>query len=88
MGILMLCMAVFVTACDDTLTGTISVKGNEPFTYLALTTDKAEFEIEMGLYTDTLLKNYQGSTVTLQVEIIRKPEPPMRGLIRVLGIKE
>jgi hypothetical protein len=79
-------MAVFLSSCDDTVTGTIAVKGNAPFAHLALTTEHGEFEIEKGEIHDTLWKNYQGSTVTLKVEVIREPQPPMQGLIRALAI--
>lgn len=55
--------AAALTACSVTLVGKISVKGNEPHTYLALVTrDGEEFAIT-GDHVATLRASYQNATL-------------------------
>lgn len=78
----------YLASCGTTLTGRVSVQGNMPHSYLALSTGDGTYEIQEGELHDKLRKDYQGATVTLEVEILREPEGPMRGRVKVFSITE
>ena len=58
-----------------TLQGRISVKGNEPHTYLALSTGESEYSL-VGPLRDSLLKQYQGKYLKVRGEIVKEALGP------------
>lgn len=58
-------------ACGGTFTGTVAVKGNEPFTYLALVTDKGDMKI-VGSMKQKLRDCCQGKLVTVKGAIVKE----------------
>ena len=59
-----------------TITGKISVKGNEPKTFVALTTEEGRVYEITGPLTDRLAEDYQYSTVILEGKLIRASTGP------------
>jgi hypothetical protein len=60
---------------SDTIKGRVSVKGNEPHTYLALKTVKEEFKI-VGLLTNEIRDKYQNKYIEVKGAIIKKAIGP------------
>jgi hypothetical protein len=65
-----------------TITGTIRVVGNEPFTHVVLTetdvsekTSRARDYLIIGPLAEELRKRYQGHVVTLEGTICASPSP-------------
>ncbi|WP_214173914.1 hypothetical protein [Geomobilimonas luticola] len=61
-----------------TLTGTVRVVGNEPFTRLVLTTAggvRGKDYLLLGPLLDELRKRYQGQKVSLEGALCTSPEP-------------
>ncbi len=59
-----------------TINGKISIKGNEPHTYLSLTTDNhIEYQLT-GDYGDKIREEYQRQVMTLEGKITRKALGP------------
>ncbi|HNW27622.1 MAG TPA: hypothetical protein PKN50_04015 [Spirochaetota bacterium] len=57
--------------CSSTYTGKIAVKGNEPFTYLALVTDNGDMKIT-GPLEKKLREHFQGRRVTVKGTIVKE----------------
>jgi formylmethanofuran dehydrogenase subunit C len=70
-----------LTSCSGEISGTISVKGNMPHTYLAITADDGRVFKVTGNAKDELWNNYQGSKVTIKGKIISMPQGFMPGEI-------
>ena len=73
-------MAAFIgTGCltdQITVSGKISVSGNEPFTYLRIITpENKEFKI-VGDHKEELQAHYQQQTVTLNAHIVKEATGP------------
>ena len=62
-----------------TITGKISVKGSEPKTFVALTTEAGTVYEITGPLTDRLAEDYQYSTVILEGKLIRAYAGAVRG---------
>ncbi len=61
--------------CDTVVvTGSVTVKGSEPHTYLALVTDEGDFSLRGDMRQ--VLSSYQHSTVTLRARIVRDARGP------------
>jgi hypothetical protein len=67
---------LFGFANPITIKGSISVKGNEPHTYLALTTDRNEEFSIVGKKKKEIWENYQGQVITVKGKIVRKSIGP------------
>jgi len=74
-------------SCGNTYSGKIAVKGNEPFTYLALVTDKGDMKIT-GTFEKRLRESYQGMGVTVRGTIVKEgrgfmslPELEVTGIV-------
>ena len=63
--------SVTLQACGDTFTGRVAVKGHEPFTYLALITDKGDMKI-VGNMKQKLWDCCQGMLVTVKGSIVKE----------------
>ena len=85
--LIVLAISLF-TACSGEIEGTVSVKGNMPHTYLALTTDDGKTYEITGKAAEKLRSDYQGSRVRLKGKLIREPDGPQRGLIQADQILE
>ena len=81
-------LAAALTACSAKISGTVSVKGNEPHTYPALTTEEGDLYMITGTAVDELIRDYQGARVHLKGKIVRKPDGPVPGIIEAEGIIE
>jgi hypothetical protein len=68
---LLIAVSITLPACADTFTGKIAVKGNEPFTYLVLVTEKGDMKI-VGSLQIKLRDNFQGKHVTVKGMVIKK----------------
>jgi len=79
--ILLFLMVSTLTSCSGEISGTISVKGNMPHTYLAITADDGRVFKITGKAREELWNNYQGSKVTIKGKIISLPQGPMPGEI-------
>lgn len=73
------------TSCSGEISGTITVKGNMPHTYLALTAEDGNIFRIRGKAAEELRNDYQGSKVTIKGKIISMPEGPMPGEIEVFS---
>ncbi len=60
-----------VPACGETFTGKVAVKGNEPFTYLALVTGEGDFKIT-GPLQKKIRDGFQGKVITVKGTIAGK----------------
>lgn len=60
-----------VPACGKTFTGKVAVKGNEPFTYLALVTGEGELKIA-GPLQKKIRDGLQGRVITVKGTITGK----------------
>lgn len=58
-------------ACGETFTGKVAVKGNEPFTYLALVTGGGDFKIT-GPLQKKIRDGFQGRVITVKGTITGK----------------
>jgi hypothetical protein len=63
--------SVSLLACGGTYTGRIAVKGHEPFTYLALVTDRGDMKIVGGMKRK-LWDCCQGMLVTVKGSIVKE----------------
>ena len=60
---------ILLSACRDTVTGTVAVKGNEPNTYVTLITpEHGQLRIS-GVYTTELRERLQGKKIRASGEI-------------------
>ncbi len=60
-----------LSACGGTFSGRVAVKGNEPFTYLTLVTDKGDMKI-IGPLEKKLQESFQGMRVTVKGTIVNE----------------
>jgi hypothetical protein len=87
------CISVFVLFLgffgSVTIEGKISVKGNEPNVYLALTTkDNREYSI-VGKYEKEIWEKYQGQSIRVKGRIVKKGiGPGFPDEFEVTGIME
>jgi hypothetical protein len=79
-----------LVSCNDGIRGVISVKGNEPHTYTALTAENGELFKVQGPLADELRQKYQGAKVRLRGRIIEKNDKSFSGpgIIEVTEIAE
>ena len=59
-----------------TVTGVVSVKGNEPFTYCALTSSGRAYSI-VGDRKSEIMAKYQNREITVTGKIVREGEGPL-----------
>ena len=69
--IMLLGIVAAVPACGETFTGKVAVKGNEPFTYLVLVTDKGDLKIT-GPLQEKIRDSFQGRIITVKGTIVKK----------------
>ncbi|HPS85590.1 MAG TPA: hypothetical protein PLY36_02530 [Spirochaetota bacterium] len=67
---------VVLVSCMGEMTGVISVKGNEPHTYTAFTTENGELYKVDGPLSKELREKYQGTRVKIKAKLIKKKEKP------------
>lgn len=65
---------LLMVSCTGEMDGIISVKGNEPHTYLAFTTDNGDVYRIEGPKVIELHDKYQGTRVRIKGKLIRKKE--------------
>jgi hypothetical protein len=63
--------SVSLLACGGAYTGRVAVKGHEPFTYLALVTDRGDMKIVGGM-RQKLWDCCQGKLVTVKGSIVKE----------------
>ena len=64
------------SACSGEISGTVSVKGSGPGSYLALTTDDGEVFKITGEPAEELRQNHQGSKVRLKGRVVEEARGP------------
>jgi len=64
-------LSVSLLACGGTYTGRVAVKGHEPFTYLALVTDRGDMKIVGGM-KQKLWDCCQGKIITVKGAIVKE----------------
>jgi hypothetical protein len=63
-------------SCTTTITGRVSVKGNEPHTYLAIETGShGDLEI-VGPFAERIRSLYQGQTISVEGTLLGKGSGP------------
>ncbi len=84
-------VAGLLMSCNATFTGPVAVKGNEPFTYLALSTkDHGELRIA-GPLAAKIRAEYQNRTLTVEGRITAKGTgpgfPPVLDVTRIVRVE-
>ena len=69
--IVLFLFSVSLHACSGTFTGRVAVKGHEPFTFLALVTDKGDMKIVGGM-KQKLWDCCQGKLITVKGAIVKE----------------
>ena len=70
--VLLILFTILIFSCGDIIEGKISVRGNEPHTYLSIvTTNGNEFRI-VGNLERRISEKYQGGTIKVRGIIIQK----------------
>lgn len=85
-GILLI-MAIIFAGCT-TLSGRITVKGNEPHTYVVLVVDDSTEYTIVGDLAEVLRKEYQNKTVKVKGKIIKSKAAGIPDKLEVLEILE
>ncbi len=75
---LLLLTGGIVMACEESLDGRVSVVGNEPFAYLALTTEEGRQVALAGEKAEELGAEYQGRWVRVYGSIEQEERGPGR----------
>jgi hypothetical protein len=86
-GLLFL-VVMFTAAGCITLSGRITVKGNEPHTYVVLVAGESEEYVIVGDLAETLRKEYQNKRVRVKGKIVGKAIPGKPAELEVFEILE
>lgn len=70
--ILIILISNFLFFCGDVIEGRVSIKGNEPHTYLSIVTSEGEEFRIVGELEKSISKKYQGNTIKVKGKIVQK----------------
>jgi hypothetical protein len=71
-----------------TLSGRITIKGNEPHTYVVLVIDDSKEYVIVGEMADKLRQEYQNKTIKVKAKVVTKAIPGKPAEVEVLEILE
>ena len=69
--------SLWACASYITVQGQVAVRGNEPFAYLSIVDEDAEYEVH-GELAEELRQNFQGQTVTVTGKVTESSFGPLR----------
>jgi hypothetical protein len=77
----LLLAVILFQGCGGSMTGTISVQGNVPHTYTAITLDDGRTYKVTGKTEPALRRDHQGARVTIRGRLITEPDGTLPGVI-------